>query len=154
MTEGIYLITCTATGDQYVGRSADLETRWKVHQKSLVRRKHQNSNIQALADKYGAESFTFEILEVCESCWDNEYKWMERLQPTLNGTGTKKSKVKRAELLRRLRALRETEPEFRRQQAIVAAIEGAIAVLEQRVDFLGDGHRQRLEALIRREDKL
>jgi hypothetical protein len=153
MTEGIYLITCTATGDQYVGRSADLETRWKVHQKSLVRRKHQNSNIQALADKYGAESFTFEILEVCESCWDNEYKWMERLQPTLNGTGTKKSKVKRAELLRRLRALRETEPEFRRQQAIVAAIEGAIATLEKHEDFITPRQRQQLQQ-IAGEDEL
>jgi hypothetical protein len=136
-----------------VGRSADLETRWKVHQKSLVRRKHQNSNIQALADKYGAESFTFEILEVCESCWDNEYKWMERLQPTLNGTGTKKSKVKRAELLRRLRALRETEPEFRRQQAIVAAIEGAIATLEKHEDFITPRQRQQLQQ-IAGEDEL
>ena len=154
MTCGIYLITCAATGDQYVGRSADLETRWKVHQGSLALKKHQNSNIQALADKYGAESFTFEILEVCESCWANEYKWIERLQPTLNGTGTKRARVKRMELVRSNRAFRKAEPEFRRQQEMTNAIEGAIAVLEQRVDFLGDGHRQRLEALMRREDEL
>lgn len=144
MTCGVYLITCTATGDQYVGRSANLEARWKGHQKSLTIGRHQNANMQALANKYGAESFTFKVLDNNE---EEEYTWIRKLQPTLNGVGTERARAKLIELRRVARVLRETEPEFRRQQAITSAIEGAIAALEKHEEFITPRQRQQLRRI-------
>jgi len=166
MTCGIYLITCAATGDQYVGRSNQLRVRMRSHKLQLIKGTHPIPEMQELADRHGIESFTFKVLAI----YDNDYvlsnyeqKWIEKIQPELNRTSTKKARAKQSamwtpeyrashiEKSRITRAIRKAQPELRRQQEMTNAIEGAIAVLEQRVDFLGDGHRQRLEALIRRE---
>ncbi|MBE9157879.1 GIY-YIG nuclease family protein [Nodosilinea sp. LEGE 06152] len=153
MTEGVYLITCTATGDQYVGWSAKLAVRWEKHRKDLVARRHHNSDMQSLADEYGIESFTFEVLETSGPNSIGEYAWIAKLQPTLNGTGTKRSRAKHTERMRVIWALRKTEPEFRRQQAIAAAIEGAIAALEKHEDFITPRQRRQLRQ-IAGEDEL
>ncbi|MEA5447971.1 GIY-YIG nuclease family protein [Leptolyngbya sp. CCNP1308] len=166
MTCGVYLITCTATGDQYVGRSVQLEVRLRGHKLQLIKGTHPIPAMQELANKHGVESFTFEILAAYDTDFrlaSHEREWIKRLQPQLNRTGTEKVRAKRqaewtpekkakhSELMRVARVIRKAEPELQRQQQMAKAIEGAIAVLEQRVDFLGDGHRKRLEALSRRE---
>jgi len=99
MTAGIYLITHTVTGDRYVGRSHTIERRWKSHIAQLQKRKHHSKAMQALADEYGINSFSFEILEVCEPLpgrrfddvlSDTEQKWIEQLGPELNIKGTER----------------------------------------------------------------
>jgi hypothetical protein len=129
----------------------------------MIKGKHPIPAMQELADKHGIESFTFEVLEVSPNPWSSEREWIEKLQPTLNRTGTKKVRAMRqaewtperrkahSESVKNGWALQRAGPELWRQQQMTKAIEDAIATLEQRVDFLGDGHRQRLEALSRRE---
>lgn len=101
MTHGVYLITCTATGDQYVGRSTDLDNRWYGHQCQLRKGTHGNLAMQELADKYSVESFTFEVLATHDAFRFNfesengEREWIRKLQPSLNRTTTEKMRAKR-----------------------------------------------------------
>jgi hypothetical protein len=46
------------------------------------------------------------------------------------------------------RVLRETEPEFRRQQAIATAIEGAIAALEKHEEYITPRQKQQLRQIV------
>lgn len=99
MTIGIYLITHKVTGDRYVGMSRTIEQRWKAHLKRLEQGKHHSKAMQALANEYGLDSFTFEILEECEpepgkrielTLRSAEEIWMEQLRPELNLKGTER----------------------------------------------------------------
>ena len=60
---GVYQIRCVPTGKIYVGSAVDLRKRWYRHRWALRRGKHVNRYLQQAWDKYGAENFTFEILE-------------------------------------------------------------------------------------------
>jgi group I intron endonuclease len=60
---GVYQIRCIPTGKIYVGSAVDLRDRWYRHCRSLLRGKHRNRYLQNAWDKYGEESFEFEILE-------------------------------------------------------------------------------------------
>lgn len=80
-TSGIYKITNTITGKIYVGQSSTLDSRWWKHQWFLNNGSHHNRHLQASWNKYGAEAFTFEIIEECapnlldekEAYWINYY---------------------------------------------------------------------------------
>jgi hypothetical protein len=62
---GIYLITNIETNKHYVGKSVDVERRWKQHMSDLNTNSHANIDLQEDWNKYGEEKFTFKILEVC-----------------------------------------------------------------------------------------
>ncbi len=57
---GIYLITCTENGKKYVGQSIDLKRRWNQHIRKPPRQMQEDF------DKYGRDTFTFEIIEECD----------------------------------------------------------------------------------------
>ena len=63
---GIYLITNTETGTQYVGQAVNIRTRWIQHIQELRARKHCNQALQEDFDKYGEDAFDFKVLEVVE----------------------------------------------------------------------------------------
>ena len=100
MTAGIYLITNTVTGDQYVGLSAAIEQRWQMHRWQLERGIHKNEFLLQLAQEHGVSSFHFEILEVypLEGQFSSvnrlklkqmERNWIEKLNPSINLNKTK-----------------------------------------------------------------
>lgn len=62
---GIYKITCLATDEVYIGQSVAIARRWATHKRELKNGIHYNTHLQRTYNKYGEESFSYEILEQC-----------------------------------------------------------------------------------------
>lgn len=80
MQTGIYLITCSANGSCYVGSTVkSFRRRFNQHKSSLRANKHCNSRLQNVFNAYGEDTFSFDILEVCEpDCiYEQELFWIE-----------------------------------------------------------------------------
>jgi len=88
---GIYKITCLYNSKIYIGSAVGIGKslsrtgfyrRWKEHISKLEQNKHRNYYLQNSWNKYGKESFKFEIIELCtkensiekENYWINYYK--------------------------------------------------------------------------------
>ncbi len=65
-TSGIYAITNTVSGKVYVGQAQNVEKRWNDHASYLSRGAHINRHLQAAWNKYGADSFEFSVIELCD----------------------------------------------------------------------------------------
>lgn len=63
---GIYKILNITNGKYYVGSSVNINGRWLKHKALLRHNKHENPKLQNAWNKYGEESFSFEIIEECE----------------------------------------------------------------------------------------
>ena len=61
MTQGIYKITNTKTGESYIGKSVNIEQRIKQHKNELRKGTHHNSDLQS--DYSSGAGFTFEIIK-------------------------------------------------------------------------------------------
>lgn len=72
-TNGIYKIVNSITKKVYIGRSDDIEARWKEHKKDLKKKKHYNKELQNDWNTYGKDNFSFEIIEKC-SYSDTKYR--------------------------------------------------------------------------------
>jgi len=112
VTSGIYQIRQKSTGRKYLGRTVDFVNRKCVHFAGLNSGKHHNPHLQNAWKKYGAEDFTFEILEIvaeksyCQirEQWhlDNSVVWgfdfntsKSSVSPTMTGmTHTPETKAK------------------------------------------------------------
>lgn len=66
MKSGIYRITNTINGKVYIGSAKDFEKRWKRHRNDATAGKHSSILFQRSWDKYGGDSFVFEIVERIE----------------------------------------------------------------------------------------
>jgi len=62
---GIYKITNIINGKSYIGSSKNIDARFWEHMKKLYLNIHCNSHLQRSWNKYGKDSFTFGILELC-----------------------------------------------------------------------------------------
>jgi len=94
ITSGIYLITCHATGDTYVGKSKNLNQRWCQHRKNLKDNCHENPRLQELYNAHGPKAFTMELLELVPDVLILETKevyWTELKKPTMNVVNTRLS---------------------------------------------------------------
>ena len=82
-TSGIYKITCTANKKVYLGSTKNLRTRCRDHCNKLRTNKHHNPKLQAAWNKYGEESFIFEVLELVlpVSLTAREQYWFKKLNP-------------------------------------------------------------------------
>ena len=74
----IYRITNMANGKYYIGSAESFARREWQHKNDLRRGVHKNPRLQAAWNKYGADMFVFEVLEVVpdgESTfdWENRY---------------------------------------------------------------------------------
>ena len=64
---GIYKITNTKNSKVYIGKSTNIERRWKEHiRHSKDECTKEKSPIHKAINKYGADSFVFQVLEECE----------------------------------------------------------------------------------------
>jgi group I intron endonuclease len=78
----IYLIRNTKNGKVYVGSTNNRYVRWRTHRKKLRSNSHHCHHLQAAWNKYGEESFSFEVVEkVLEESelQSAEDRWLERL---------------------------------------------------------------------------
>jgi group I intron endonuclease len=60
---GIYKITNKQNGKIYIGSSLNIYQRFYMHRSNLSSGNHHSSHLQRAWDKYGKESFIFEIIE-------------------------------------------------------------------------------------------
>lgn len=83
---GLYKIVCIPSGKFYVGSSNHITRRWGEHRRALIDKKHRNTKLQNAWNKYGAEAFTFEIIEFVpeESLLDKEQQWLDEYHPEFN----------------------------------------------------------------------
>jgi group I intron endonuclease len=65
MTAGIYVITNSANGKQYVGSAAYIDRRFREHRTRLNGRRHPNPILTRSWKKHGSNCFKFEILFIC-----------------------------------------------------------------------------------------
>jgi group I intron endonuclease len=64
---GIYKITNIATGDKYIGSAVNLKKRYDFHVYQLQRGAHHNPRMQRAWNKYGADCFQFEPIEILDN---------------------------------------------------------------------------------------
>ena len=86
VNSGIYIIKNTATGDHYVGSSANLRKRKSCHWSQLRRDCHCSPILQNSWNKYGAERFQFEVVEHAndENLLVREQHWIDETKPRYN----------------------------------------------------------------------
>lgn len=71
----------------YIGSSGNsIKTRWRKHLYHLRKNNHHSKHLQASWNKYGPESFKFEIIELCESSISiqREQYYIDTLKPQYN----------------------------------------------------------------------
>lgn len=138
---GIYVIRNSVTGKCYVGSAANIKKRFSQHRSALSLGNHHNHHLQASWNKHGADSFSFEVLEICQD-WTKaiqvakENHWVKELRPEYNLTVVAESSlgVKRSNETRERMVL---AAEIRRQKwarSMFVHITGSLAtavVLEQ-----------------------
>ena len=65
MTSGIYIIRNKKSGKVYIGSSVAVPRRLRLHRQALSRGGHGNPHLQRAWNHYGAEAFSFELVEEC-----------------------------------------------------------------------------------------
>ncbi len=63
---GIYEILNIINGKRYIGQSVDVYKRYRSHVNKLNNNTHRNTYLQNSWNKYGKESFVFNIIEQCD----------------------------------------------------------------------------------------
>lgn len=63
---GVYRIVCLDNGKQYFGETSNFGRRLKEHCYSLSRGEHRNPYLQEDYDKYGPDSFSFEVVSILD----------------------------------------------------------------------------------------
>ena len=63
---GIYSITNKINNKRYIGSSNNIYMRWYKHKNQLSKNEHPNAFLQNSYNKYGKDSFIYEIIELCE----------------------------------------------------------------------------------------
>lgn len=67
---GVYKIVNTRTNECYVGQSQRIKKRVGEHFRLLALQKHPNDHLQKAYDKYGKETFVWDIEIICEDLSD------------------------------------------------------------------------------------
>lgn len=84
---GIYKIINKVNGKFYIGSTNNLVKRWIQHKSKLNVRKHINPHLQSSWNKYGKDSFYFEIIEKVENeknLLSKEQFYLDKLKPEYN----------------------------------------------------------------------
>lgn len=69
---GIYMIKNSINNKIYIGKSVDINKRWRDHRIALCDNSHYNEYLQRAWNKYGSDSFEFSIIEECQADELNE----------------------------------------------------------------------------------
>jgi len=85
----IYRIVNIKNNKQYIGSAIDYNRRKRNHLNLLNKNKHHSIKLQNSYNKYGKESFVFEIIEIINnknSIIESEQMWLSSKLPELNMT--------------------------------------------------------------------
>lgn len=63
---GIYQIHNKVNNKVYIGSSQEINKRFRAHRNMLLKNNHDNIYLQRAWNKYGEDSFSFEIILLCE----------------------------------------------------------------------------------------
>ncbi len=87
--KGVYEIFNTVNGKRYIGSSVNIKIRWRGHTATLKSGKSQSIKLQNAWNKYGEQSFKFNIVEVVdgnkEILYKREQYWMDFYDSVKNG---------------------------------------------------------------------
>ena len=83
---GVYKIVNVHTQQFYIGSSKLLRQRKSQHQRQLRKNKHSNKYLQNAWNKYGEESFKFEIIWICDGQEQLEFeqRFIDLYKPVYN----------------------------------------------------------------------
>jgi len=86
MNSGIYRVRNRLNNNCYIGSAVDIRARWRRHRSGLNHQLHENTHLQRAWNKYGVNTFIFEILEICEPqlCIEREQRYLDVEQPEYN----------------------------------------------------------------------
>lgn len=78
---GIYIIKNSNNHNFYVGSSVNIRSRWIDHRAKLRRGAHHNPVLQNAWNKYGADAFDCQVLELTEAAeiFAAEQRWLDHL---------------------------------------------------------------------------
>lgn len=134
---GVYLIVNNANGRVYVGSSVNIATRWRDHKRALSQGKSPCVKLQRAWEKYGENSFSFQVLEYVapqkELLIEAEQRWIDfyqsfdagynTLQKAYSHLGAKRSHESREKLSNSLRK-RFADPDVRQRMSDAAKKRG------------------------------
>jgi len=83
---GVYKITNLVNGKIYVGSSVNIYNRKHTHSTKLSKNVHHSRHLQNSYNKYGKDSFLFEVLEYCDklNITKREQYYIDVLKPEYN----------------------------------------------------------------------
>lgn len=83
---GVYRLTCTVSGNNYIGSTKRLSSRLSLHKNHMKNGIHHSQSLQEDYDQYGWDAFTFEVLERCseDELLERERDWIYRERPVGN----------------------------------------------------------------------
>jgi group I intron endonuclease len=147
MTSGIYSITHTDTGRQYIGSTKNFSKRQSRHRQSLCTNTHANPHLQNAWNKYGQEAFEFKILEECkvDDLIQREQWYFDNYNPEFNVSMTAGSPlgIKRSEETKeKLKQSHEGKPSNRKGIPCTAEVKEKLrlANLGKSSSFKGKTH--------------
>jgi group I intron endonuclease len=79
---GIYRITCLPNRKVWIGASNQVQRRIRAQLLQLEQNKHQRPELQKDWNRYGANSFRAEVVELCslQRLWRREIFWIKKLR--------------------------------------------------------------------------
>ena len=87
MNTGIYIIVNNINKKFYIGSAINLSSRKSNHFSKLTKNIHVNKHLQSSFNKYGANNFTFYIIQYVKEktqLIENEQYWLDTLKPDYN----------------------------------------------------------------------
>jgi len=84
MIKCVYMIYNLKNGKCYIGSTKNFEKRYKTHLYQLRHNKHHCLYLQRAWNKYGENKFIFSILEYSSNLFEDELKWINRINPEYN----------------------------------------------------------------------
>jgi group I intron endonuclease len=85
----VYKISCSVSGNLYIGSSKDVYRRWILHRCDLRKDRHHAFKLQRAWNKHGEDSFAIEILEAVPDLAEliaRERYWLLALRPKYNSS--------------------------------------------------------------------
>lgn len=72
--QGIYEIRNTINGKRYIGSSVNIKSRWRSHKTAILAKTSECTKLQRAWNKYGGQSFVFNIVEIVNGDKEELYK--------------------------------------------------------------------------------
>lgn len=85
MKKYIYKITNIINNKCYIGQTKNYTKRFNGHRNRLNKNEHENPYLQYAWNKYGAENFIFEIIELTENYNEREKYWIKYFNSNVDG---------------------------------------------------------------------